>query len=126
MGGLLRCQFFVFSYFRVFVIAFLSRSVAIAQKRTCKLNSTRSGGARLCLERIPQEKNTMSQAATAGEIEIVPLEEDKENHATQPNPPHQNALSRPAGTKPALTVWGYPLRCRISSTFAARICAVAV
>jgi len=51
----------------------------------------------------------MSHAASAGEMDIVPLDEDKENHATQPNPPHLNALPRPAGTKPALTVWGYSI-----------------
>jgi stearoyl-CoA desaturase (delta-9 desaturase) len=51
----------------------------------------------------------MSHAAGAGEIDIVPLEEDEENHATEANPAQSNVLARPAGTRPALTVWGYSI-----------------
>ena len=56
----------------------------------------------------------MSHAATAGEIEIVPLEEDKENHATQTNPPHVTALPRPGG-RAGITVWGYSIAVGVSS-----------
>lgn len=51
----------------------------------------------------------MIHAATAGEIEIVPLEEDKENHSTQQNPTPSTVLARPEGTRPILTVWGYTI-----------------